>query len=80
MTREQIDAAIARYAEQETLYDRPSTDNSRVRVSGPFTVEAVPAPTVKSLDEIEAPATAGRCIHRPLRPHAPAHASGATSC
>lgn len=53
MTREQIDAAIARYAEQETLYDQPYVDKSRVRVTGPFTAEAVPAPTVKSLDEIE---------------------------
>lgn len=55
MTREQIDAAIAHYAEQETLCDQPYLDNSRVRVTGPFTVEAVPAPTVKSLDEIEGP-------------------------
>jgi adenine-specific DNA-methyltransferase len=55
MTREQIDAAMARYAEQETLYDQPYLDKSRVRVTGPFTVEAVPAPTVKSLDEIEGP-------------------------
>ena len=55
ITRDQIDAAIARYAEQETLYDQPYIDKSRVRVTGPFTVEAVPAPTVKSLDEIEAP-------------------------
>jgi adenine-specific DNA-methyltransferase len=53
MTREQIGAAIARYADQETLYDRPFLDKSRVRVTGPFTVEAVPAPTVKSLDDIE---------------------------
>lgn len=53
MTREQIDAAIARYADQETLYDQPYVDKGRVRVTGPFTVEAVPAPTVKSLDEIE---------------------------
>ncbi len=53
MTREQIDAAIARYAEQETLYDQPYIDKSRVRVTGPFTVEAVPAPTVKSLEDIE---------------------------
>jgi adenine-specific DNA-methyltransferase len=52
-TRDQIDAAIARYAEQETLYDQPYVDRDRVRVTGPFTVEAVPAPTVKSLDEIE---------------------------
>lgn len=53
MTREQIDAAIARYADQETLYDQPYVDKGRVRVTGPFTVEAVPAPTVKSLDEID---------------------------
>jgi adenine-specific DNA-methyltransferase len=53
MTREQIDAAIARYADQETLYDQPYIDKSRVRVTGPFTVEAVPAPTVKSLDDIQ---------------------------
>lgn len=53
MTREQIDAAIARYADQETLYDQPYTDNARARVTGPFTVEAVPAPTVRSLEEIE---------------------------
>src|SRR5207249_10810123 len=53
MTREQIGAAIARYADQETLYDQPFIDKSRVRVTGPFTVEAVPAATVKSLDEIE---------------------------
>lgn len=53
MSREQIDAAIARYSDQETLYDEPVTDNSRVRVTGPFTVEAVPAPTVRSLDDID---------------------------
>ena len=55
MTREQIGAAIAHYAEQETLCDQPYLDKSRIRVTGPFTVEAVPAPTVKSLDEIEGP-------------------------
>jgi adenine-specific DNA-methyltransferase len=37
---------------QETLYDQPYIDNSRTRVTGPFTVEAVPAPMVKSVDEI----------------------------
>ena len=31
----------------------PTSDKSRVRVTGPFTVEAVPAPTVRSLDDIE---------------------------
>jgi adenine-specific DNA-methyltransferase len=53
MTREQIIAAIARYADQETLYDQPHIDRGRVRVTGPFTVEAVPAPTVRSLEDIE---------------------------
>jgi adenine-specific DNA-methyltransferase len=53
ISREQIDAAIAKYADQETLYDQPYTDRSRVRVTGPFTVEAVPAPTVRSLEDIE---------------------------
>src|SRR3989338_5145996 len=34
---------------QETLYDQPFVDNSKARVAGPFTVEAVPAPVVKPL-------------------------------
>lgn len=38
---------------EETLFDRPDEDKTRVRVSGPFTVEAVPAPTVRSLDDID---------------------------
>jgi adenine-specific DNA-methyltransferase len=38
--------------EQEVLYDRPLVDNYRMRVSGPFTVEAVPAPVVKTIDDI----------------------------
>ena len=35
-------------AAQETLYDQPLVDNKRVRITGPFTVEAVPAPVVKN--------------------------------
>ncbi|MCL6584509.1 MAG: site-specific DNA-methyltransferase [bacterium] len=38
---------------QEILYDQPFIDNSKVRVTGPFTVEAVPAPAAKSLDELQ---------------------------
>ena len=52
MSRKEIDAAIAKYADQETLYDQPRLDKSKARVSGPFTVEAVPAPTVKPLQEL----------------------------
>lgn len=48
----EIDGAIARHAPQETLYDQPLVDRSKVRVTGPFTVEAVPAPAVKSLEEL----------------------------
>ncbi|HUS82020.1 MAG TPA: DNA methyltransferase, partial [Dehalococcoidia bacterium] len=36
----------------ETLYDQPLVDRKRHRVSGPFTVEAVPAPAVKSVEEL----------------------------
>ncbi len=53
MSREEITTAIARYADQETLYDQPFIDRAKVRVSGPFTVEAVPAPVVKPLTELE---------------------------
>lgn len=35
------------------LYDQPLTDRAKIRVTGPFTVEAVPAPTVKSLHGIQ---------------------------
>jgi len=38
---------------QETLYDQPDIDNSKARVTGPFTAEAVPSPTSRSLDELE---------------------------
>ena len=37
-------------APNEILYDQPITQKTKTRISGPFTVEAVPAPTVKSLD------------------------------
>ena len=53
MSREEIDAAIARHAPQETLYDQPLRDTRKARVTGPFTVEAVPAPAVKPIDDIE---------------------------
>lgn len=36
----------------ETLYDQPLVDRSKKRISGPFTVEAVPAPAVRSVEEL----------------------------
>jgi adenine-specific DNA-methyltransferase len=41
MRREEIDAAIARHAESEILYDRPYEDSRKVRVAGRFTVESL---------------------------------------
>jgi adenine-specific DNA-methyltransferase len=41
MTREEIDAAIAKHADTELLYDQPYEDNKRIRVSGPLTVESL---------------------------------------
>jgi adenine-specific DNA-methyltransferase len=37
----------------ETLYDQPFKDSKKSRITGPFTVEAVPAPYAKSFDELE---------------------------
>ena len=52
MTHDQINVAIVNHAPQETLYDQPVPDRKRHRVSGPFTVEAVPAPAVKSVEDL----------------------------
>lgn len=49
---------------QETLYDKPRVDNNRARVSGPFTVEAVPAPIVRPVGEIEAEPSSDASVAR----------------
>ncbi len=45
-TQEEREKVIRESAEQETLYDQPEEAKSRVRVSGPFTVEAIPVATL----------------------------------
>ena len=40
-------------AQQETLYDQPSVDKKRKRVTGPFTLEAVPSQRVTSFEAVE---------------------------
>jgi adenine-specific DNA-methyltransferase len=65
----QMDASIAALADREILYDRPQVDKAKVRVTGPFTVEATPFPTVQSLDEAHQPPDATTSVAR----------SGATS-
>ena len=53
-----MDASIAAAAESETLYDQPEKARNKLRITGPFSVEAVPFPTVLNLDAADAP-TAG---------------------
>jgi adenine-specific DNA-methyltransferase len=45
--RKEIDESIQRNAPQEVLYDRPRVVRGVVRVTGPFTVEAIPVPAVE---------------------------------
>ena len=47
----EMDRSITNNADTETLYDQPEKTKNKLRVTGPFTVEAVPFPTVLSLDE-----------------------------
>ncbi|MCC6444126.1 MAG: site-specific DNA-methyltransferase [Armatimonadetes bacterium] len=51
-----IDAAIAKNADTELLYDQPFEDNKRIRVTGPFTVESLSPHRVLSADT-QRPAT-----------------------
>jgi len=56
LTRDEVDKAIARYAETEALYDQPYEDSKRIRVTGPFTVESL-SPHRVIATEGERPAT-----------------------
>lgn len=47
----EMDRSIASQADNETLYDQPEKTKNKLRVTGPFTVEAVPFPAVLSLEE-----------------------------
>ncbi|MBK7768610.1 MAG: site-specific DNA-methyltransferase [Sulfuritalea sp.] len=49
--QKQMDRSIADHADQETLYDQPAKSKTKLRITGPFSVEAVPFPTVAALDE-----------------------------
>ena len=55
MSREEIEAAIARHAEQELLVDQPYEDNKRVRVTGRFTVESLSPHRVLDPEEQDQP-------------------------
>ena len=49
MNKKEIEEAIARHALKEPLFNQPCVDNNKFRVSGPFTMEAVPAVKVETL-------------------------------
>ena len=51
--QQEIDKSIADKAEFEYLYDKPYTDNKKVRVAGPFTVESLSPHRVLGVDENE---------------------------
>jgi adenine-specific DNA-methyltransferase len=59
-----MDASIAAHAEPETLYDDPQVAKDKLRVTGPFTVEAVPFPSVLALDEAKQPQDADLSVAR----------------
>jgi adenine-specific DNA-methyltransferase len=49
--QKEIEASIAAKAEFEYLYDKPYTDNKKVRVAGPFTVESLSPHRMLGVDE-----------------------------
>ena len=59
-----IDASIASHADQEQLFDKPAIDKKKLRITGPFTVEAVPSPMVQSLDESDQPLEVDQSISK----------------
>jgi len=61
LLRQENEEIIRSSADQETLYDRPEIERGKVRVPGPFTVEAIPVavaegPSESPIPEIEADA------------------------
>jgi len=60
----QMDLSIAAHADSEVLYDQPQAAKSKLRITGPFSVEAVPFPSVRGLDEAATPEVADASIAR----------------
>jgi adenine-specific DNA-methyltransferase len=58
--QKKMDDSIAAHADQETLYDQPAVSKNKLRITGPFTVEAVPFPSVLSLEPSPQPSPGGR--------------------
>ena len=49
--QKEIDASIAARADYDYLFDKPYTDNSRIRVAGSFTVESLAPHRILAVDE-----------------------------
>jgi adenine-specific DNA-methyltransferase len=62
--QKKMDDSIAAHADREILYDQPAVSKTKLRITGPFTVEAVPFPTVLALEEAERPTNADVAIAR----------------
>ncbi|MFW6284060.1 MAG: site-specific DNA-methyltransferase [Desulfosalsimonas sp.] len=62
--QQKMDESIAAHADQEVLYDQPEVSKAKLRITGPFTMEAVPFPTVLSLEEAHQPADADVAVAR----------------
>ena len=62
--QKKMDQSIAAHADHEVLYDQPDISKTKLRITGPFTVEAVPFPTVLSLDEASQPEDADVAVAR----------------
>jgi adenine-specific DNA-methyltransferase len=58
--QKKMDDSIAAHADQETLYDQPAVSKNKLRITGPFTVEAVPFPSVLALEPSPQPSPGGR--------------------
>ena len=62
--QKKVDASIADHADREILYDQPQVSKTRLRIAGPFTVEAVPFPTVLALEEAQQASRADVAVAR----------------
>lgn len=62
--QKKMDASISAHADQEVLYDKPKTSKNKLRITGPFTVEAVPFPSVISIDDTLPPSEPDTSVAR----------------
>lgn len=64
MTQREIESAIARNADTESLFDKPYEENKRIRVTGPFSVESLsPHRVLSTAEEQSATETNGHREH-----------------